>query len=269
MCSAIAVVPTISPRRGWWAGAISSARWPNCAAVSGSVVTSAFAASSSVVDRHLVAGLGARGELHRDLDRQGAGLEQDAGRLAVERAARGDGHAGADRLACDVVPEGELLVALDEQVRLEELTDRRQQVRRGPPERPRQLVEGERAAERGGDRHGVARLVGEPAEPLAHLLLHAPGQPAVDQLGPAVDDADPLLLLQPEQRLDDEERAAVGLRQLLENRLIGLRGEHVRRQSRDRILIERAEDDRARAAPASAVRARGRAVSTRAAGEAR
>ena len=256
MCSAIAVVPTISPRRGWWAGAISSARWPNCAAVSGSVVTSAFAASSRVVDRHLVSGLGARGQLHRDFDRQCAGFEQDAGRLAVERTAGGYRHAGADCLACDVVPEGELLIALDEQVRLEELADRRQQIRGGPPERPRQLVEGERATERGGDGHGVARLVGEPAEPLAHLLLHAPGQLAVDQLGAAVDEADPLLLLQSEQGLDDEERITVGLRQLLEDRLIGLRGEHVRRELRDRVVVERAEDDRARALLLSAVRAR-------------
>ena len=86
--------------------------------------------------------------------------------------------------------------------------------------------------------------------------LHAPGQLAVDQLRAAVDDAYPVLFLQSEQRLDDEKRAAVGLRQLLENRLIGLRGEHVRRELRDRVLIERAEDDRARAILLSAFRAR-------------
>ena len=62
----------------------------------------------------------------------------------------------------------------------------------------------------------------------------------------AVDHAYPLLLLQSEKRLDNEERAAAGLRQLSEDRLIGLRGEHVRRQLSDRILIEWAEGDRAR-----------------------
>ena len=199
-------------------------------------------------DRHLVSGLGAGGELHRDLDRQRAGLEQDAGCLAVERAARGDRHAGADRLARDVVPEGQPFVSLDEQVRLEELTDRREQVRGGPSERPRQLVEGERATERRGDGHGVARLVGEPAEPLAHPHLHAPGELAVDQLGVAVDETDPVLLSQAEEGLDDEERVAVALRQLVENRLIGRRGEHVRRQLHDRLVLEWAEDDRLRAA---------------------
>src|SRR5207244_8594301 len=181
-----------------------------------------------------------------NFDRQGAGFEQDNGGLAVERAAGGYGHAGAHGLAGEVVPERQLLVALDEKVRLEQLPDRREQVRGRPPEGARQLVEGERATERGGDGHGVACLVGEPAEPLAHLLVHPPRQLAVDQLGAAVDDADPLLFLQSEQRLDDEERAAVGLRQLLQDRLIGLRGEYVRRQLRDLIVIEWAEGDRAR-----------------------
>ena len=77
-------------------------------------------------DRYLVTDLGACGELHRDFDRQGAGFEQDNGRLAVEGAAGGNGHAGAYGLACEVVPERELLVALDEQVRLEQLADRRE-----------------------------------------------------------------------------------------------------------------------------------------------
>jgi len=80
------------------------------------------------VDCHLIARLGARGELHRDFDRQGASFQEDAGCLAVERSTGGDRHAGADRLACDVVPEGQLLVALDEQIRFEQLTDGREQV---------------------------------------------------------------------------------------------------------------------------------------------
>ena len=76
----------------------------------------------------LVAGLRACGELHRDFDRQRAGLEQDTGRLAVERSAGGYRHAGADRLSCDVVPEGQLLVPLDEQIRFEKLADRREEI---------------------------------------------------------------------------------------------------------------------------------------------
>ncbi len=110
-------------------------------------------------DRNLIANLGAGGELHGNLDRQRAGFEQDNGRLAVEGSAGGDRHAGAHGLAGDVVPEPEVLVALDEQVRLEELSDGRKQVRGRPPERARELVERERAAERGGDGHGFARLV--------------------------------------------------------------------------------------------------------------
>ncbi len=199
------------------------------------------------LDRHLVSRFGARGELDSNFDRQGAGLEQDTCRLAIERAARGDRDAGADRLACDVVPEGQPLVSLNEQVRLEELTDRGQQVRCRPSERPRQFVKGERATKRSRDGHGVARLVGQSAEPLAHLHLHAPGELLVDQLGLAVDETDPVFLLQPEQGFDDQEWVAVAFRQLLENRLIGARGEHVRRQLHDRVVVERAENDRMRA----------------------
>ena len=212
----------------------------------GSVVTSAFAASSSVV----IATSSPSSALAASCDATSTGRAPASSRTpaAWRSSARRavTGHAGADGLAGDVVPEGELLVALDEQVRLEEFLDRCEQVRGRPAERARQLVEGERAAERGGDRDGVACLVGEPAEPLAHLLVHTPGKLAVDQLGAAIDNAYPLLFLQPEERLDDEERAAVGFRQLLQDRLIGLRAEHVRRQLRDRIVIERPEDDRAR-----------------------
>ena len=193
------------------------------------------------LDRHLVARFGAGGELDSNFDRQGAGLEQDTCCLAVERAARGDWDAGADRLACDVVPEGQPLVSLNEQVRLEELTHGGQQVRCRPSERPRQFVEGERATKRSRDGHGVARLVGQSAEPLAHLHLHAPGELLVDQLGLAVDETDPVFLLQPEQGFDDQEWVAVAFRQLLENRLIGARGEHVRRKLHDRIVVEWAE----------------------------
>jgi hypothetical protein len=181
-----------------------------------------------------------------NFDRQRACFEQDACCLAVECTASGDRHAHADRLAGDVVPEGQPFVAFDEQIRLEELPDRRQQVRRPAPKGARQLIEGKRAAERGGDGHRVACLVGEPPQPLPHLLPHTPGRLAIDQLDAAVGHSYPLLLLESEKRLDNEERAAAGLRQLLEDRLIGLRGEHVRRHLRDRILIEWAEGDRAR-----------------------
>jgi len=143
------------------------------------------------------------------------------------------------------VPEGQLLVSLDEQVCFEELSDRSQEIRRGSSQRACQLVERERATERGGDGGGVARLVGEAAEPLAHLVLHTTGQLAVDQLGAAADDAYPVLFLQSEQGFDDEEGITVGFRQLLADRLIRLRGEDVGRQLSDCIVIEWAENDSA------------------------
>jgi len=114
MCSAIAVVPTISPRCGWWAGAISSARCPNCAAVPGSVVTNAFAAWSRVLIATSIARFGARGELHwrlRPAERRLRARRRPPGGRALGGPLPA---AGADRLACDVVPESQLVVAFDE-----------------------------------------------------------------------------------------------------------------------------------------------------------
>ena len=76
--------------------------------------------------------------------------------------------------------------------------------------------------------------------------MHTPGKRAVDQLRTAVDHAYPRLLLQPEKRLDDKEGATVGLRQLFQDRRVRLRGEHVRCQLHDRVVVERAEHDRLR-----------------------
>jgi hypothetical protein len=144
------------------------------------------------------------------------------------------------------VPERELLVALDEKVRLEELADRRQQVGRRAAERTGELVEREASPERGGDRHGVARLVREPAEALAHLVVHATRKAVAEQLRAAAHDADPVLFPKAEQHLDDEERAPVRFRQQLQDGLVGLRPEHVGRQPRHGVAVEGAEDDRRR-----------------------
>ena len=48
--------------------------------------------------------------------------------LAVERSTGSDRNAGADGLACDVVPEGEVLVTLHDQARFEEFCDWVEQV---------------------------------------------------------------------------------------------------------------------------------------------
>jgi hypothetical protein len=154
--------------------------------------------------------LGTLGQLHGDLGRQGSGFEQNARRLPVQRAASRGWNTGADGLTCEVVPESELRVALDEQIRIEELVDRTQEIRGRPPERAGQLVEGEGPAEGGGDGHGITRLVGEPAETLAHPLAHPTGTLPVDLLRSTVNDAYLSLLIQPEKRLDHEERASAG-----------------------------------------------------------
>src|SRR6185436_11681683 len=80
---------------------------------------------------------------------------------------------------------------------------------RSDADRPSQFGEGKRSTKGSSDSRGVARLVGQSAESLAHPHLHAPGELAVDQVGMSVDEPDPVFLLQPEQGFDDEERVAV------------------------------------------------------------
>ncbi len=246
MCSAIAVVATISPRCGWWAGAISSARWPNCAAVPGSVVSQRFRRVEQRADGHFVPDSRARRELSGDFDRQCARLEKDACRLPVQGAAGGHRHALTHRFASDVVPERQPLVPLDEEIRLQQLADRRQDVRCLPAKGARQFVEREGTAERGSHCGGIARFVRQPAQPLPHLLVDPPRKTAIDQLGAAVDHTDAVLLLKAEQSLDNQEWAALGLCQLIEDRSIGLGGEHVPCDLCHRVVRERTEGDMAR-----------------------
>ena len=107
-------------------------------------------------DRLLVAGLGARRDLRGYLDGRGAGRQEHVGGLAVERAPGRHRDALADGLAGDVVPEGEAVAALDEHPAVDQLVHRPEQCRRGPVEHVGQVGEGEPAAERGGDRGGLA-----------------------------------------------------------------------------------------------------------------
>ena len=136
------------------------------------------------------------------------------------------------------MPERELLVALDEQVRLEELLDRRQQVRAG---RPSVRASSSKLNVRPSEAATVtASLASSDSRPSRSRIfcLYAARQPGVDQLGMAVDHADPPLLSQSEERLDNEERTPAGLHQLLDDRLVWVRAEQVSGHPRDRIVIQ-------------------------------
>ncbi len=95
-------------------------------------------------DCQLIAWLGAGGKLRRDFHREGAALEQGAGRLAVEGAPRRRWNARAHSPTRDVVPEPQLFVALHKQIGTEQLVDRAKKRRRGPAERACELAERER-----------------------------------------------------------------------------------------------------------------------------
>ena len=157
-------------------------------------------------DRLLVAGLGARRDLRGNLDGRGAGRQEHVGGLAVERPSGRHRDALTDRLAGDVVAEGEPVAALDEHPAVDQLLHRPEQCRRGPVEHVRQVGEREPAAERGGDRGGLASGRGDTAQALAHRDADAAWAGAPRQLGLTGNDADQVLVPQPRQQLHEHER---------------------------------------------------------------
>jgi len=110
-------------------------------------------------DADVISQFGALGELHSDLHREGAPMQEHVGRLTIERATRGHRDTGTHRFARDVVPESQVLAALGEQIGLQELTDRREQHGRRPLERSREIPERERPAKGRGDGRDVPRGV--------------------------------------------------------------------------------------------------------------
>jgi len=173
-------------------------------------------------DRQLVNDLCARGVCAADLDGRGA-----AGSRAVttadcrSRARRRCGHARAHGLGVMFVHERKILVALDEQVPSSDDLRRRKQVEAGRPSGSASSSKLNVRPERGPRTcNGVTRS--SESRPSARAsLVYAAGERAVDQLGVAVDDATrPLSLLRPrEKRSTMRERAAVGFRQLFQDRL--------------------------------------------------
>jgi len=150
--------------------------------------------------------------------------------------------------ASDLVPERQTFSALDKQVRFEQLRDGSEQGRRLPAERLGELRERERPPQRRGHGHGLICRPGQAREPLAHASADAVGQSAIQDLRAAIDDADPVFLLQPEQCLDHQVGAAGCLPDEIEDMVIGLTAQEVCRQASGRSLAEGTERDDRRTA---------------------
>jgi hypothetical protein len=146
------------------------------------------------------------------------------------------------------VPEGQLVVALDEQVGGDQLTHRGEDLGRRRAERSRQLVERERPPQRGGDGHHRSRGLGQPPHPLAHPVLHTARHAPVHEFRPAALDTDAMLVAQAEQELHDQKRTAAGVVQETANVVVGLAAEHLTRQPVYGIGVERAQRHSGRAA---------------------
>ena len=215
MCSAIAVVPTISPRCGWWAGAISSARWPNCAAVSGSVVTSAFAASSSVAIATSSPGSALAASC----------TATSTGRAPASSRTPAAWRSSARRAVTGTLARTASRVMSCQKASFSSRSTSRFASRSSPTGASRS------DAGRPSVRASSSKVNVRPSEAatVTASLASSESRPSRSRIfsctrrgsWPSISSARPsttrirALLLQSEKRLDDEERAAVGLRQLL------------------------------------------------------
>ena len=146
------------------------------------------------------------------------------------------------------MPERQPVIDLDEQVRGDQLAHRSQDLGRRRAERSRQLVEGERPPQRGGDGHHRPRGLGQPPHPLAHPVLHTARDAPIHELRPAALDTYPMLVTQSEQELDDQKRTAAGVIEQTTNVVVGLAAEHLTRQPVNGLSVERAQRHRGGAA---------------------
>jgi hypothetical protein len=145
------------------------------------------------------------------------------------------------------VPEREPVAALDQHPGVDELLHRLEQRRRQPVEHLGQVGKREPAAERRGHRDGLARRLGHAAQTLSHREADAAGQARLDQLGLTGDDAYEVLVPEPGQQLHEQEGAAAGALDQVEEGVVGLGVHDVLGDLRDGGVVERSEDDPVRA----------------------
>ena len=226
MCSAIAVVATISPRCGWWAGAIASARRPNCAAVPESVVTNASAASSSVAiaTSSPTSALAASCAATSTGNAPASSRTTAAWRSSARRAVTGTLARTASRvMSCQNASFSSRSTSRFASSSSPTGPSRSEAVR--PSVRASSSNVKVRPSEAATVTASLASSESRPSRSRIFSWTRRGSRLSIS-LGAAVDDADPVLFLESEERLDDEERATVGFRQLLQDRLIGLRAEY-------------------------------------------
>jgi hypothetical protein len=189
----------------------------------------------------LVAGLGAGGQLRRDLDRQRSATQQDLRPVPVERTPYRRRNAGPNRVTDQVMPEGQPFTRLHKNVSLGKLPDRHKQFRDGQSAGVSQLDNCEPPSKRrpaGGDPFGRARHSPEAA---AHIFGDAGRQPFIDEHRPTGLDDDELFLHETPKEVDEQKRIAVGLSGCFQQTRIWLCVEDVTYDARYRGFVQRLE----------------------------
>jgi hypothetical protein len=141
------------------------------------------------------------------------------------------------------VPECQLVVALDEDVGLDELLDRIQQVCDRHPSHLGQVIDGEPPAQGGSERRQAVGGRGHAQEPATHVVTDAPWEAVFEEPRSAGLDSHDALVLEAAEELHEQERVSLDSLSLLQKLLVRLRAQNVPGDLGDSLTPERTEAD--------------------------
>ena len=144
------------------------------------------------------------------------------------------------------MPERQPATVVSENVGLNELVDRVDQLRERHTGHRGQVVNGKPAAESRRERRRPFRRWRHARQAPAHAVTHAAGQPILDERGPPRIKRNDEVVLESAEELNEQERIALDPLGLLEEFRVCFGSEHVGRELCDRFAVERSQADQLR-----------------------
>ncbi|HTA02818.1 MAG TPA: hypothetical protein VK802_20730 [Streptosporangiaceae bacterium] len=194
-------------------------------------------------DGGFVTVLGTFSEVLGHLHRERAPGQEHVGGLAVERATNWDRGARSHCFANQVVTECQLVVALYEDVGVDKLPNRIQQVGDRQATHLGQVIDREPPAQGCRESGQAVRGRGHPQEASTHVVADAPWEAVFEEPRSAGVDCHDALILEAAEELHEEERVSLDLLGLVKKLLVRFRTENVAGDLCDGLAPEWAEAD--------------------------